>query len=122
MLKKTIFLTFAAAALLAQPAIASADADGEKTFKKRCSSCHETQAGKHKTGPSLAGVFGRKAGTVEGFKSYKALVGSDVVWDEASLDGWLANPKKFIGKTSTMTFKLKKEEERKAIIEYLKGL
>jgi len=122
MLKKTIFLAFSAAVLLTPPAIASADEDGVKTFKKRCSSCHATEAGKHKTGPSLAGVFGRKAGTAEGYSKYKGLDGSDIVWDEESLDGWLTDPKGFIGKTTTMSFKLKKEEEREAVIKYLKGL
>ena len=122
MINKSTLLAFVAATVLAMPAVSLADEDGEKTFKKRCASCHSTEAGKHNTGPSLAGIFGRQAGTAEGFGQYKALTGSDIVWDEANLDGWLTDPKKFIGKTSTMTFKLKKEEERKAIIEYLKGL
>lgn len=122
MMNKTTFVAFAAAAMLAMPTISFADEDGEKTFKKRCVSCHETAPGKHKVGPSLAGVFGRQAGTAEGFSAYKALAGSTIVWDEANLDGWLTDPKKFIGATTTMTFKLKKEEERKEIIEYLKGL
>ena len=75
-----------------------------------------------KSGPSLAGVFGRQAGTVEGYTKYKALKASDIVWDEANLDGWLANPKKFIGKSTPMSYKLKKEKDRAAVIKYLKGL
>ena len=122
MLKKTIFMAIAAAALLSSPTIAFADGDGAKVFKKKCKACHSIKAGKNKSGPSLAGMFGRKAGTVEGFKKYKGLKGSDIVWDEKSLDGWLTNPKKFIGKKTSMSVKLKKEDDREAVIKYLKGL
>ena len=56
-------------------------ADGAKVFKK-CAACHSTEAGKHKVGPSLAGVVGRKAGTAEGFeKRYKGLKDADWSWD-----------------------------------------
>lgn len=111
-----------AAATLPGVAIA---ADGEKVFKK-CTACHSTKAGKHKVGPSLAGVVGRKAGTAEGFeKRYKGLKGADWAWDEASLMSYLENPSKFTkaktGKRSSMGLKLKKEADRKAVIEYLKA-
>jgi cytochrome c len=100
-------------------------ADGAKVFKK-CAACHSTEAGKHKVGPSLAGVVGRKAGTAEGFeKRYKGLKDADWSWDEASLMAYLENPSKFTkaktGKRSSMGLKLKKEDDRKAVIEYLKA-
>lgn len=120
MLRKTISVAIAVAALVAMPTLASADVDGKKVFKKRCGACHTIQAGKHKIGPSLAGVIGRKAGTEKGYKKYKALKGSDIVWDEDNLDAWITNPKKFIGKKTAMTGKVKKAEEREAIIKYLK--
>lgn len=122
MFRKTISAAIAVAALVAMPSLATADADGAKLFKKKCGVCHSTDAGKHKVGPSLAGIVGRKAGTVEGYKKYKALKGSDLIWDDANLDGWITNPKKFIGKKTAMSGKLKKEDERKAVIKYLKGL
>ena len=100
-------------------------ADGAKVFKK-CAACHSTEAGKHKVGPSLAGVVGRKAGTAEGFeKRYKGLKDADWSWDEASLIAYLEDPSKFTkektGKRSSMGLKLKKEDDRKAVIEYLKA-
>ncbi len=100
-------------------------ADGAKVFKK-CAACHSTEAGKHKVGPSLAGVVGRKAGTAEGFeKRYKGLKDADWSWDKASLMAYLENPSKFTkaktGKRSSMGLKLKKEDDRKAVIEYLKA-
>ncbi len=127
LMKKGQFLAlFAALSLAIASGSAMASSDGEKVFKKRCKACHSSEAGKNKVGPYLAGVFGRKAGTATGFKRYKGLKGVDVTWDEALLNEWLTNPKVFVkkrGKKSTsMTFKLKKEGDRKAIIEYLKTL
>lgn len=105
-------------AVASTSAMASSD-DGEKLFKKKCQSCHSVKPGEHKIGPSLAGVVGKKAGSTD-FSKYKALQGADLVWDDKNLDGWLENPKKFIGKNTAMTAKIKKAEDRAAIIEYLK--
>ena len=46
---------------------AVAEEPGETLFKKNCAICHTLEAGKNKIGPSLAGVVGRKAGSVPGF-------------------------------------------------------
>ena len=99
---------------------ASADvAKGEKTFKK-CKACHTVnEGGKHKAGPNLFGIVGKQAGSTD-FKKYKGLKGSDIVWTDDNLDKWLKNPKKFIGKKTSMVLKLKKEADRKNVIEYLK--
>ena len=55
--------------------------------------CHSSVAGEHLTGPSLAHVFKHKAASAEGFRRYSnALEHSALVWDDATLDKWLANP------------------------------
>jgi len=99
-------------------------ADGAKVFNK-CKACHDLEAGKHKVGPSLAGVVGRKAGSAEGFTKYKGLKGADWIWTEDALMAYLENPTDYTksksGERSSMTLKLKKEDERKAVIEFLKG-
>ena len=96
---------------------------GKKVFNK-CKACHAVKAGKNKTGPSLAGIVGKKAGTVAGYKKYKGLKGADFVWNEANLDGWLKNPKKWLkaknGKRSGMVYKLKKAKDRANVIAYMK--
>lgn len=99
-------------------------ADGAKVFNK-CKACHTLEAGKHKIGPSLAGVVGRKAGTAEGFTKYKGLKGADWSWTEDELMAYLEDPTDYTkdktGERSSMSLKLKKKDQRKAVIEYLKG-
>ncbi len=95
---------------------------GAKVYNKKCLACHPTTAGKHKMGPSLANMFGRKAGTVPGFHRYRGLKGSKVVWNETNMDQWIANPKKFLGKRTSMVYKLKNAKKRADVIGYLKTL
>ena len=118
---KSIVLSLATTVVLAAgPALAD---HGAKVFKK-CKACHTTTAGKHRVGPSLAGVVGRKAGSAKGYKKYKGLKGADWTWDAASLDEYLENPKKFTkaksGKKAAMVLKLRKKKDREHVIEYLK--
>lgn len=119
--------TLAAALAFAHGSAVAGDAEsGEKVFKK-CKACHDIKAGKHKVGPSLHGIVGRQAGTADGYKKYKGLKDVEFVWDEALLDAYLTNPKGFVlehtdNKRSSMTFKLKKEDQRADVIEYLKTI
>jgi len=95
---------------------------GEKVFKK-CTACHVVDKDKNKTGPHLVGLLGRTAGSVDSFKKYsKAMKASGIVWDAASLDGYLENPKKYL-KGGKMAFAgLKKQKDRDNIIAYLESL
>jgi len=103
-----------------QAALAEGDAaKGEKIYKK-CKACHSLEAGKKKVGPSLAGLFGRTAGTVEGFKYSTAMKDSGIVWDEETLDSFLTKPKDMVPKTRMAFPGLKKEQDRMDVIAYLK--
>jgi len=88
----------AAAALLASVSHAGAQdvAAGEKSFNK-CRACHQVgPTAKSLAGPKLNGLFGRKAGTVEGFKYSDANKNSGVVWDEAVFAKYIKDPKAFM--------------------------
>lgn len=118
-----IFLAAALGVGLATPALADDDmtALGEKVYKK-CKACHALEPGKKKLGPSLAGLYGATAGMVDGFAYSPAMKKSGVVWNDETLDAFLAKPRKFMPK-SRMSFQgLKKEEDRAAIIALMKGL
>jgi cytochrome c len=123
-MKKLLIATAALAALTA-PAFAEGDADkGKKAFNK-CKSCHMVKSDEGdmivkggKTGPNLYGIIGKQAGSVEGFKYGKSLVAAGeggLIWDEASLAQYVADPKSYLKEVtgdskakSKMTFKLKK--------------
>ena len=116
-------------ALAGQAAAEGDAAKGEKLFKGflQCSSCHSLEAGETKVGPTLAGLFGSKAGSVEGFKRYsKAMANSKVIWDEETLSEFLENPKKFIPENK-MEFspggivpRVSSDQHRADLIAYLK--
>jgi cytochrome c2 len=99
---------------------ARAEEPGEAVFKKSCAICHTLEAGKNKIGPSLAGVVGRKAGSVAGFAYSAANKDSGDIWDERTLDAYLTAPQKFMPGTKMVFVGLKDPGDRKALIEYLK--
>ena len=75
-----------------EPTEASADQPSRPATFAQCMSCHQVEPGKHGVGPSLAGVFGAKAGHAEGYNYSKAMRDSGFTWDEATLDTYLAAP------------------------------
>ncbi len=112
-----------AVAATVAPARADDAALGAKLFQAQCAVCHTTIPEYHKEGPSLAGVYGRRAGTAPFFAGYKSLKGSTVVWNDHTLDAWLADPRAFgDGKDTKMTVKVDDPAQRAALISYLRTL
>jgi len=64
---------------------------GKAVFETQCASCHTIVAGKNGFGPSLAAIFGRRSGTLAGYKYSGALVSAGLTWDAPTLDAFLAN-------------------------------
>jgi cytochrome c len=93
---------YAAAALAFAFAAAAAaqnagdTARGARAFQA-CAACHSLEPGRNMTGPSLADVWGRKAGSLESFGRYSAaLRKSGIVWNALTFDAWIANPEKLV--------------------------
>ena len=103
-------------------AAAAADAEnGAKVFQA-CAACHSLAPGRHMTGPSLAGIWGRKAGAAPGFARYsQALKSAEIVWNAQALDAWLKSPSAFIP-GNLMSFPgLPGEQARADLLAYLQS-
>lgn len=109
-------LAFAAAFSL-QRAAAAADATHGAQIYKTCAICHSFE--RNGTGPKHVGVFGRTAGTVPDYRYSPALQRSGIVWTDATLDKWLADPQALVPGTK-MFFNLDSAQDRADVIEYLK--
>lgn len=111
-----------AAALLAPgPVLAAGDAMKGAVVFKRCKPCHALEAGGRKMlGPTLHGLFGRSAGSVPDFNYSKAMKTAGIVWDERSLDRYLADPKGFMPGNRMPFAGLKEAGERADLLAYLK--
>jgi cytochrome c len=90
---------------------------GKALFEKRCTGCHALT--EIHEGPRLQGVYGRAAGSVASFAYSAALKKAGIVWDDRSLDKWLADPDAFIA-GNDMDFLVSKAQERRDLIGYLK--
>jgi cytochrome c len=109
---------------LSTAAALGAEADpgqGARVFRA-CAACHSLEANRNMTGPSLAGVWNRKAGGLASFTRYSdAMKLSGITWDEQSLDGYLKNPAEFMP-GNHMTFPgIPDDQARASVIAFLKS-
>ena len=96
------FAVLALAFLLAPAATVALGADAQrgKALYQECKRCHQAGRGaKHRIGPHLNDVFGRRAGSLPKYRYSSALKkagAGGLVWTEASLDAFVANPRKMV--------------------------
>jgi cytochrome c len=117
-LAAAVFVTFAFGVLVAF-------SDGNSTQGERvfgaCAACHSLQPDQNMTGPSLAGLWNRKAGSVASFSRYStALKSANVVWNDKTLDDWITDPQHVVP-GNEMTFAgIKDARQRADLLAFLK--
>jgi cytochrome c len=114
-------LVLATIALLSPARAQSGDAArGQQDFRV-CAPCHSLEADRNMTGPSLAGLWGRKAGSLPSFDRYsEALKASGIIWDDRSLDGWLTDPDRMVPDNEMPFNGIKDTRVRADLLAFLK--
>lgn len=95
-------------------------AKGQQVFAK-CAACHARDSS-NRLGPGLLGVVGRQAGAARGFHYSRAMKGANKVWDEQSLDAFIAAPQKAVPGTTMPFAGIPDEQQRSDLIAYLETL
>lgn len=121
MRRRAMMLTVGIASVLPVCAAAAGDVERGAALFRACAACHSLRPDRNLTGPSLAGFWGRKAGSLDSFERYSpALKFSDIVWNEKSLDAWLKSPQRLIP-TNRMIFPgIPEAGQRADLIAFLK--
>ncbi len=91
---------------------------GRIVFRK-CGVCHSIEPGKNLQGPSLAGIVGRKSGTVANFTYSDALKKTDLTWDAPTLEAYLTDPQKLVPGNRMPFPGLKSQHDRDDVIAFL---
>jgi len=117
-MKRYVFVALFMAAGLA-PASAQDAAAGEKVFAV-CKACHQVgDNAKNAVGPVLNGLFGRKAGLVDGYSYSEANKKSGITWDEATFSEYIKDPKAKVPGTKMAFAGVRDEQKVKDLIAYL---
>ena len=111
------------AVLAAGTAFGAGDSERGAEAFRNCVACHTFEPGRHLSGPSLAGIWGREAGGAPGFYRYSdALKRSDLVWNEKTLDAWLRSPKALVPGNSMGFDGIPDRQVRADLLAFLKAV
>ncbi len=116
-----VFAVIAVPVALAQFPVPAAKPTPDILFRNQCATCHSLNASDPpRQGPNLAGVIGRKAGSVPEFKYSAGFANADFNWDDQRLDAYLTNPQAVIP-GAVMPYRQANADTRKSIISYLEA-
>ena len=107
---------------VAQATTTQAATTGGAVYRRACAACHSVEAGVNRSGPSLAGVAGRPAAAVRGFRYSDVMSGSTTTWTDDALDAFIASPRRAMPGNRMAYAGLTKPEDRAALIQYLRTL
>jgi len=112
--------TLALFCALAPASAQAADSAAGQAIFNRCKICHTTEAGgRNMVGPNLHGIFGRKAGSVEGFAYSEAMKNSGIVWDDDKIRQYLSKPRELVPGNKMAFPGIKDENEISNLLAYL---
>lgn len=94
---------------------------GEKAFTQWCKVCHTVEERKHRVGPSLSGIIGRKAGSSEGYKYSDAMIRSNITWNEDTLNNFMISNKNMVPGTKETFPGIRDQQTREDLIAFLKS-
>lgn len=120
-MKRLLTLVFAgvasASGAIAQPGNADR---GQRDFRA-CAACHSLEPGRNMTGPSLADLWGRKAGGLSSFDRYSdELKSSGIVWGDKTLDEWVTDPQRMVPNNAMPFEGIKDTGTRADLLAFLK--
>ena len=119
-MRRLLFGTALTAAMMATTAAAQ-DAENGKAIFAKCRACHQIgENAKNMVGPELNGLFGRKAGSVEGFNYSEANKNSGITWDEQTFREYIKNPKAKIPGTKMVFVGIPDDQDIDDLIAYIK--
>ena len=96
--------------------------NGERQFMRKCSICHAlTPPPSRKAGPTLYNLFGRRAGTVPGYRYSDILTGSDIIWSDDTIDALFdIGPDHYIPGSKMPMQRIRAPEDRRDLVDYLR--
>ena len=115
-------ITIAVTLGLAVPSAGAQDTTRGKAVYEACIVCHKLDPKSTDQGPTLVGVIGRRAGALDDFRYSRAIVRANIVWDESTLDAYLADPQSYIVGMRMPFGGIPDKAERADLIAYLKTL
>ena len=109
-------------AFIVSSAAAQETGDAERqAFNNHCRTCHSPKPDDNRMGPSLFGVFGRKAASAQGFAYSDTLKNSGLTWNEGELDRFIANPDGVVSGNGMKPFTgITDPHQRELIIAFLR--
>lgn len=122
MIPPVLALTIMGAMSLTNANAAGNVSNGANVFQSQCAMCHSSVAGAGGIGPSLAGVYNKPAASTPGYQFSSALISAHLIWNDATLDKFLASPQTLVPGTKMPYSGLQDAGQRADVIAYMASL